>query len=55
MDEIEGLKEQSLRSESVLEVLSAAIGALAAGRSGELVHLPIDPNSDLGREEWSMS
>lgn len=44
-----------LRPEAILRSLHATIGALAAGRDGVRVALPIDPASALGRERWPIS
>jgi hypothetical protein len=37
------------------QAVGACIGALEAGRSGRIVQLPIDPDSEVGRTEWPIS
>ena len=38
-----------------LQTLGACIGALTAGQNGGTVKLPIDPKSDIGKTEWSIT
>jgi len=55
LDEIESEDVQTFPSEDALTVVGACIGALASGRDGVKVELPLMPNSQLGSEEWQIS
>ena len=55
LDEVEGSVPQTFPSETAVEVLSACIGALEAGRTGNAVQLPIDPDSEHGKRLWPIS
>ena len=55
LDEIESGAVRVFPPVLALEAVSACIGALAAGRDGRVVRLPIDPASGMGRTSWPIS
>jgi len=55
IQEIEAGEIRIYPPESALDTLSACIGALSSGKTGERIALPMDPNSELGCTEWPIS
>lgn len=55
LGEIEAGQVERLPPRLAARVVGACIGGLAAGRDGRSVDLPIDPASELGREEWPVT
>ena len=55
LDELDAETLPSALAEHALVALSASIGALEAGKTGQKVELPIDPNSELGQQIWPIS
>ena len=55
LDEIESNRVRLCPPQLALQALGSCIGALSSGRNGCRVTLPIDPDSELGRQEWPIS
>ena len=55
LDELEAGEISTFPPEGALTAVGACIGALASGRDGVRINLPIHPESQLGREEWPIS
>lgn len=55
MDEIESGTIAVFPPASALQTLGACIGALTAGKSGNIVKLPIDPLSSIAGTEWPIT
>lgn len=55
LDEIEQGNVLQFTPGDALQVVGSCIGALTAGFTGQKVHLPIEPDSDIGRAEWPIS
>ena len=55
IQEIEAGEIKVYPPEMALDTLSACIGALSSGKTGERITLPMDPYSDLGSTEWPIS
>lgn len=55
LDELDAQTLPGSLAEHALIALSASVGALEAGQTGQKVTLPIDPNSELGQQTWPIS
>lgn len=55
LEEVESGTVRVFPAYLALEAVGACIGALASGRDGQAVKLPIDPISELGQTQWPIS
>jgi predicted dehydrogenase len=55
LDEIDSGTLSGSLADSALTAMGACVGALEAGKRGQRIDLPIDPESDTGQQTWPMS